>query len=82
MAKTVTVNFRMDARLKKELDALASRLHMNFSALMNLCAEQLVQEQSLSLDKDDFLREDSEFGDGDTIIADGVSEEQLRRWMK
>lgn len=83
MAKTVKVNFRIDADLKKGVDELAKKLHMSFSALMNVYAAQLVREQRIPFEITAVPFEDEiEELPVDNIIADGVSEEQLKRWMK
>lgn len=47
MGRTVKVNFRIDADLKRQVDELGRKLHMSFSALMNVYAAQLVREQRI-----------------------------------
>ena len=96
MGKTVKVNFRIDSDLKKQVDELAGKLHMSFSALMNVYAAQLVREQRIPFEisavpakpaggsEPDAAAGDA-FPDGDEddeIIGDGVTAEQMRNWLK
>lgn len=95
MGKTIKVNFRIDEDLKKQVDELGKKLHMSFSALMNVYAAQLVREQRIpfeisavpadqsrgeSRDPAKITAETAPFDD--EIIGDGVTAEQMRNWLK
>ncbi|MBQ8707246.1 MAG: type II toxin-antitoxin system RelB/DinJ family antitoxin [Succinivibrionaceae bacterium] len=98
MGKTIKVNFRIDSDLKKQVDELAKKLHMSFSALMNVYAAQLVREQKIPFEISALPARPSEdrkadsqqaFFDGiegddgdDEIIGDGVTAEQMKNWLK
>jgi addiction module RelB/DinJ family antitoxin len=91
MGKTVKVNFRIDEDLKKQVDELGKKLHMSFSALMNVYAAQLVREQRIPFEISAVPPETAEKNSNaaaetapfdDEIIADGVTAEQMKNWLK
>lgn len=95
MGKTIKVNFRIDEDLKKQVDELGKKLHMSFSALMNVYAAQLVREQripfeisAVPVDQTRGESQDQPSGTAgiapfdDEIIGDGVTAEQMRNWLK
>ncbi len=85
MGKSIKVNFRIDEDLKKGVDELAEKLHMSFSALMNVYAAQLVREQRIpfEISAAPVKRQPKpEMPADDEIIADGVSGADIERWLK
>lgn len=47
MSKTTNVNIRMDADLKREVEALLSCMGLNMSTAINMFAHQIIRHQAI-----------------------------------
>lgn len=50
MSQSVNVNFRMDARLKKNVEEICQRMGMNLTTALTICCKKIEQERRIPFD--------------------------------
>lgn len=76
MAKTANVNIRMDAELKRQLEALYAELGLNLTTAFNIFARQSLQYRGLPFEvrlKTPNAETVAAIAEGDAIIKSGKS---------
>lgn len=61
MAQSVSVNFRMDAQLKRNLEEIGRQMGMNLTTMLTVCCKKIEQERripfEITADLDPFYSE-------------------------